>query len=200
MAVDLTVIIPTVPGREHLLSRLLWTILEQPAAAGVDLLVIDGHGLLGDKVNLGVFLAAGRHVTVVDDDDMLAACYFDEVRRALTSDPDFVGFNVLELEDGRYSNSTAIHGDGTWGRHIRGPSPKGVLRTSIAAQLRMKNHYTADRAWTAQAAKLVTSHVFIDRHLYLYDWWRSTSLFFNGQPRDVGAWPFDETAIRRVSL
>lgn len=195
---DLTVIIPTIPGREHLLSRLLWTIQEQPAAAGVEVLVIDGDWPLGDKVNLGARTAVTEHITIVDDDDMLAATYFDLVLPALDTDPDYVGFKVLELDAGRYSHTTATDGNvGGWGRVRRGPCPKGITRRSIVIDTPMRNHYTADRAWMTAVAPKLARTVFIDRVLYLYDFWRSGSAFFDGHPRDVGEWPVDWSTVTR---
>lgn len=201
MTTGLSVVIPTIPGRESLLGRLLWTIQEQPASAGTNVLVIGGAGPLGDKVNLGAALAPTSHMVVVDDDDLLAGCYFELVLAALDQDPDFIGYWITQQCDGRWFGQATTRGDiGTWGGTQRGPCPKGVTRTDIVRQVPMRNHYTADRDWMRHVAPLIRSSTFIDRHLYLYDYWPSISAYHGGATRDVGEWPHDESRVARITL
>lgn len=198
---DLTVIIPTIPGRESLLGRLLWTIQEQPASAGTPVLVIEGSSPLGDKVNLAAALAATSHMVVVDDDDLLHGSYFELVHAALVSDPDFIGYWIAQMQDGCWLGHATTQGDiDTWGSVHRGPAPKGVTRTDLVRQVKMRNHWTADRDWMRAIAPLIRSSVFIDRHLYLYDYWPSISAYHGAGSRDVGEWPHDESRVTRITL
>jgi hypothetical protein len=190
---DLTVIVPTIPGRESLLSRCLYT-LQAPGTA--EILVVDGPGPLGDKVNLAANVARGRYLTVVDDDDYVTADYYRSILPALTVD--FVGFNVVELHAGIYQKTTAIRGDlNRWGSTQRGPTPKGVTRRELWQ--RFGNDYKSDRDWLRTVAPLIETHTYIDRDLYVYDHYGNDFRFENGS-RDVGFWPFDETQVRRISL
>lgn len=191
----LTIVVPTMPGRESLLSRCLWSITDQPHE--VDVLVVEGSAGLGDKVNAAV-TEASDYVTVVDDDDYLAASYLDCVLPELSVD--YVGFRVVEMSEGRYSGMCATSGASKqWDGPYRWPIPKGVTRTDLARQVQFGNEYTADRTWSAEIARLVESWSFIDRGLYVYDHHRSVSFYTGpGQPRDVGMWPYDESKVRRI--
>lgn len=190
----LTVVVPTIPGRESLLSRCLFSLTEQ-APDTVEILVVDGPGLQGDKVNFAATAATGEWMATVDDDDYVIGTYCADILAVLADGPDFVGFRFVELEQHRFSRSTALRGDlNRWGSRQRGPAPKGVTRTSIWRQVRFGNDYFADRRWLAAVYPLIRSHRFIDRHLYVYD--------HNGDygdSRDVGVWPFDESRVIRVS-
>lgn len=197
----LTVAVPTIPGRESLLSRCLWHLTEQ-ATDDVEILVIDGPGLQGDKATLAAQLATGDYMTLVDDDDHVAADYVAAVLPELRANVDYVGFRILQIIDGRYygqARNTGDHRD--FGRRMTGPTPKGIARTSIWRTIGMGNHYTADRDWMAAALPLVSTWSFVDRALYIYDHHPRVSAYAgNGERRDVGMWPFDESRIRRASL
>lgn len=196
----LTICVPTIPGRESLLSRCLWSITEQPHA-DVEILVMEGEGKLGDKVNAAVTEAAGGWFTVVDDDDWLSGCYIAEVMAATESDPDYVGLIVLEMSGGRFSATSKTSGSSKqWRGPSRLPVPKGVTRTSIARSAHFGNEYTADRTWAATVADQVHTWVDIDRCLYMYDFHSSGSVFAGaGEHRDVGWWPFEESNVRRIT-
>lgn len=203
MAPSVTFCVPTIPGRESLLSRCLFSLTEQAAGHDdrIDILVVEGTGKLGDKVNTAVMEAEGGWFTVVDDDDWLAACYLDTVLPLLYDDPDYVGLKVLELGAGQFASIAVTSGESkSWVGPIRLPVPKGVTRTSIAQRVEFGNHYTADRDWAEQVSKLVKSWRFVDRCLYIYDYWRRGSAYGGGAHRDVGQWPFDKSLIRRIRV
>ena len=201
-AMLLSICVPTIPGRESLLSRCLWSITEQPAhVEAVEILVVEGDGPLGDKVNAAVKQATGRWVTIVDDDDWLAGCYVSEVTDALESDPDYVGLTVVEMSSGSFSALSRTSGASkTWRGPARLPVPKGVTRTSIAETVHFGNEYASDRQWAAGVAAQVETWVDIDRGLYFYDFWRDASAFLGSGQRDVGWWPFDESNISRITV
>jgi hypothetical protein len=193
----LTVAVPTIPGRESLLSRCLWSITTQ-APGSVETLVIPGDGKLGDKANRAAQEATGRHMVLVDDDDYLSADYFAHVLPALEADPDFVGYWVLQIINGRYYGRASTQGDlGTFGAVKHGPTPKGVTRTPIWRDTPMGNHYTADRDWCGAVFHKIASHSFIDRVLYVYDHHERRSAFIGREGGgDVGEWPYDPERVR----
>ncbi len=197
----LTVVVPTIPGRETLLSRCLFHLLGQAPADRVEVLVVDGRGSLGDKVNAAAARASGGWMTVVDDDDWLSGDYMAHVLPALEADPDYVGLSVLEMDNGKFAGLTATTGElGTWNRGgpRRGPVPKGVTRSSIWRACPMGNHYSADRAWMVAAKQHIKTWVDVDRPLYVYDYWSHS--FGTAGARDVGLWPFNEDRVVRFSL
>lgn len=183
----LTVVVPTVPGRGSLLSRCLHSITSQ---GDVLVLVVDGDGRLGDKVTAAAQVVSTAYMTVVDDDDYLAEGYLSAVLPEL-GEVDYVGFRFLELNEGRFDNiSTSSAEFNLWGRRRRGPVPKGVTRTEIFRAAGFGNKYHADRQWMAATGLLIHSWAFVDRVLYIHDWWPSLSTFGDvAEPRDVGEWP-----------
>lgn len=196
----LTVAVPTIPGRESVLSRCLWSITAQ-ASESVETLVIPGPGQLGDKANLAAEAATGRHMVLVDDDDYLSADFMAHVLPALEADPDFVGYWVLQVVNLKFYGRAFTRGDmGGFGRIAHGPVPKGVTRTTIWRDTPMGNHYTADRDWCRVVYPKIASHSFIDRDLYVYDHVERSSAFIGaGEQRDVGVWPFDESRVRYLA-
>lgn len=189
----LTVCIPTIPGRESVLSRLLWTLAPQ----NVNVIVAGGSGPMGDKLNACFQAAITSHVVAVDDDDLITPDYADWLP---PTDVDFVGYRIVWLEDGRYMGSVAHRGDGDpgWSGMDRGVSPKCPVATDLARSVAFGNDYTADRDWSAKVQAGVSSHLFIDRHMYFYDHWdrhmagTAREHGLTGRPqRDVGVWPYD---------
>lgn len=194
----LTVVVPTIPGRESLLSRCLFHLTVQ-APETVEIIVVDGEGLLGDKVNRAVAAARGEYLTVVDDDDWVSADYFASIL-PLCDGVDYVGLQVLELDKGRFANITSTSAEfNLWGRRNRGPVPKGVTRAELWRANPMGNAYFADRAWMDAISAAVTSYSFVARPLYIYDFQGSSGVDFDAGTRDVGAWPYDASKIVRMS-
>lgn len=186
------------------MSRCLFSIAEQAAAGSdVEILVVEGDGGLGDKVNAAADEARGDWITVVDDDDMLSACWLAEVLPLLADDPDYVGLRVLELADDRFAGIATTSGESrSWDGPIRLPVPKGVTRTSIVRRVPFGNHFSGDRDWASGVAALVRTWRFTSRVLYIYDYRPGGSVFSGGlaAARDVGWWPFDESMVRRIRV
>jgi hypothetical protein len=182
-----------------LLSRCLFSITEQ-AADSVEIVVVEGTGQLGDKVNAAVYAARGDYFTVVDDDDYLTGAYLAEVLPHCQAGVDYVGFVLAEMSDGRFSALCRTSGESkSWDGQFRWPIPKGVIRTEIARKVTFGNEYTADRAWSREVCRHVESWAYIDRVLYVYDFFKSTSVYIGaGIPRDVGCWPYSESQVRRI--
>ena len=197
---SVTFIVPTIPGRESLLSRCLWSITQQPGE--YDVIVIAGEGQLGDKANAAAKVVETSHMAIIDDDDYLDGSFVALVNEALKSDPDYVGFHFLCMLDGGYWMTTTTRGDHkTWDKRVRGPVPKGVTRTDIWRDTPMGNHYFGDREWMANAAGKVETCEFIDRCLYVYDYWQKGSAFAGSNDvRNVGGWPFDQERVRMAVL
>jgi hypothetical protein len=195
----LTVIVPTIPGRESMLSRLLHGLGEQDLT-DAEVLVIYGEGGLGHKVNLGLSVAYGTFSVIVDDDDELAADYVPTVVAAITANPDadYIGHRIAYIHDGRWTASIThrLEGDPLWDSEPRGVGPKCPFRTAIGASVDFEDDYTADRRWSQAVHALCYQGAFIDRHLYRYDFRPGGSVFVGAGGGDVGAWPFDPLKFR----
>lgn len=197
----LTICIPTVPARGSLLSRLLFTI-ERSLCDDVEVLIADGSRPMGDKLNEMFAAAAGRYVVAVDDDDLLADDYCTRLRQATCERRDFIGYDILWLEDGQFAGIVhhSLTGDPLWRTLDRAVSPKCPVRTELAREVPFGNEYTADRLWSLDIYGRCQTGVHILAPLYTYDHWNDHMLGTEpGDPRhhrpqrDVGRWPFTPT-------
>jgi len=196
----LCVTIPTIPGRESLLSRCLWSVTEQ-WQPGVQILVVDGSGHLGDKINQAAAHTTAEYITVVDDDDYLDGSYLSHVL-PLIPGPDFVGLRVLQWIDNQFYGIASTRGDIDHFDHDgyeHGPVVKGVVRTDILRACPYGNLYKSDRHWIPQAHALIRTHAFVDRCIYVYDHQPATSAFVGNGSRDVGVWPFNPLLVERIT-
>lgn len=192
---SLTFVVPTIPGRESLLSRCLWSITSQWS----DVLVVDGTASLGFKINAAASLVDADYMAIVDDDDYIASDYMLYVGAHL-GDADYIGFKFLELMNGAYYNEASAVGDyPAWGSRTRGPSPKCPTRTWLFRDVRFGDGYKSDRRWSELIRERINVHAFVGRTLYVHDWWPEQSTFGDERiPRDVGAWPHPK--VERVKF
>jgi hypothetical protein len=200
--VKLSVLIPTVSPRRSLLSRLLWSVTSQ--LGDFEIVVHAGDDIpMGDKLNRMFTVAKGEYVVCVDDDDMLADSYMEQVLPKC-GDVDFVGYRILVLHDGAFWMEVEHRGDVSgWGETIRGVGPKCPIRRELALQVPFGNAYTDDQRWSLEVGRLVKTSAYVDRPLYVYDWWESHMLGTApdhqtdrwGTQRDVGMWPFRQVPI-----
>lgn len=199
MAVKLSILIPTVSQRESLLSRLLWTI-EQQLTDEVEVLVYTGDNIaMGDKLTSMFHMATGDYVVCVDDDDLLADNYVESVLPHLTED--YLGYKILMLTNGKYSGvvRSTWDGDPTWATQPQGIGPKWCVRRAIAVNHVFDNNYTADRAWSRAVAGEIKSGSYVDKCLYIYDFYSNGTL--GTEPghqnrdtqRDVGLYPYTKS-------
>lgn len=193
----LSVLVPTVSPRASLLSRMLWSVTWQ--TGDFEVLVHGGDDVpMGDKLNRMFTVAQGEYVVCVDDDDMLADSYMDMVLPRL-EDVDFLGYRIVVLHDGAYWMEAVHRGDVEgWDGTVRGVGPKCPIRRELALQVSFGNAYTDDVKWSLAVGRLVKASGYVDRPLYIYDWWASRMLGtapdhytarWSAQ-RNVGTWPF----------
>lgn len=190
----ITVCIPTMPGRESTLSRLLHN-LQPHVGDDLEVLVHRRVAPMGDKLNEMFAAATGSHVVCVDDDDVLHAGLIPR-----TPVQDFVGWRVLVQIDGQtlgdVEHRLGQDPGARWSSRWRGVSPKCLVRTEIARSVPFGNEYTADRAWSTEVQSRCETGMFIDEIVYVYDHWSSAMLGTNpgdkpdALQRDVGWWQY----------
>lgn len=177
---QLTIIVCTIPERRQLLGRCLW-YLEHQTCQAFNVLIAHGKAPKGDKLNRAFSLAQTSHVMVLDDDDWIASHHVESV---LPHDEDFVGYDALQLVNGRFSQviyqETASH--------------ICPIRTELARQVPFGNDYLDDIPWTKEVAGMVTSQAYINDVLYFYDKWvtESPGSAHWSPARQVGYWPHDK--------
>ena len=209
MALDLSVLIATVTPRRSLLSRLLWGLTRQDGDFEI-LIHSSDEVSMGDKFNAMFEQAQGEFVVCVDDDDYLSDRYMELVLPKLAPmDMDFVGYRILALRNGAYWFEVEHRGSVMgWGEKLRGVSPKCPVRRDLARKIVFGNDYRSDEVWSSEVAQLVGPHGYIDRALYVYDWWDDFMLGTNptdkperwGNQRNVGSWPFLTGRIRWIGV
>lgn len=195
----LSILITSIDERQSLLSRLLFK-LEPQLNSQVEVLISQDNRIkpIGDKVNDLINNAKGEYVVLVDDDDYLADNYVYEVLNSLKDKPDFVGYKLLALSAGNYWFEISHDGNhrGEWdgiNASNRGVSPKCPIRKDIFKEVGFGNSYTSDRDWinkVESSGKVIKSN-YIDKCLYIYDFWDDTSIWSGKGFRDVGSYPFN---------
>jgi glycosyltransferase involved in cell wall biosynthesis len=88
----LSVIILTIPERVLMLKTLLETL--QPQLTGeCELLVIadNGQKTIGAKRQEGLWMARGKYVCFIDDDDTVSEDYVSKILKAIETNPDCCG-------------------------------------------------------------------------------------------------------------
>jgi len=170
----LSVLIPTVIGREGKLASVVRTLAPQVSRPDVELLILpDARQMsIGDKRNHMIELASGEYVSFVDDDDAVATDYVPVILEALRDRPDVVCFSVLVRGYGkdkicRYSPMFA-HADLPH-EYRRKPNHLMVWRRELARRVPFPSlRHGEDTAWAEKMAQLAKRAVILERSLYTY--------------------------------
>lgn len=173
-ALVLSILVPTVPGRESKLSRLLALLDPQIAGRAVELLVLrDSRGItIGEKRTKMIAIARGMYVAFIDDDDVVAPDYVDAILSGLESQPDVLNFTVRVEGHGapkpcRYGLMLA-HADHPES-YERKPNHLMVWRRELALDVAFPPVAIGeDTAWAETMALRAKTEVTIERELYTY--------------------------------
>lgn len=179
--IDLSILVCSIDTRKHYLRRLL-DVLEPQLNDRVELKIAcdDGDVPIGKKRNDLVKEARGRWICAVDDDDYVVPDYVKSIQCALDLDPDVVGFNTQVNIDGRFDCMAYItmrnpgyttERVGRAKQHIRTPNHLCPIRSKFVKATRFPEiNHGEDTEFAMRVRKLLTSEVYIDRTLYVYDY------------------------------
>ena len=183
----LSLLIPTIKSRKHLLNR-LYDHLQPQLTTEVEVLIEedDGEAQIGHKRNLLLKRAQGEYVAFIDDDDLVSPNYVHSILTALESRPDVVGFKLGRYSNGEYkgytvlSTTEAAKDPDQVGFSINLSQPSKLLhrtihlnptKRSIALLYEFQNTSAGeDIAWANKIASHIKSEVYVDEILYNYHW------------------------------
>lgn len=172
----LSILVPTMPGREGKLASLLAILDGQiDDRPDVELLVLrDNRGMtIGEKRNRMVQIARGTYVTFVDDDDLVSADYVAAITAKLAAESPDVLCYLLVVEGHGNRRLCRYHPDlrhqNLPHEYRRKPNHLMVWRREIALREQYPPIQTGeDTMWADQMAKHAKKISVIDRILYTY--------------------------------
>lgn len=178
-----TILIPTIPERDHLLRRLLAVLLPQleqhEGAVEIRARRNAGEIPIGELRDAMLAEATGEYVSWIDDDDLVPDDYVAEVVAALAGRPDHVGYQVEYSVDGepkelvdhslrhRRWHRTAA------GELVRDFTHVDPVRREHATRGRFavaRVGRAEDRAWVKQVRPFLHTEAYINKVMYRYLW------------------------------
>jgi hypothetical protein len=138
------VLIPTMPGREFMLSQLMSVLEPQFARWPQATFTADwGEGSIGAKRQRMIETSKAEYVAFVDDDDTVSPDYLDRIMPCLQSHPDCVGISMHVTMDGRdwhpspiFRHSLRFRENFQWHGQDRTPHHLCPLKREIAVRSR----------------------------------------------------------------
>jgi hypothetical protein len=180
----LSVLIPTVVGREHNLELLLAELYRQRVALPFPNIVQfqikkdDKSMTVGEKRNLLYQESIGLYSFMPDDDDGVAPDFFEKVLKGIEENPDCITYYEHVDIDGDISKSnhsikySGWHDNPTWPegfKYARTPYFKDVIRTEIAKSVEVPAiRWNEDEQWANALHPLLKNEYHIDEFMYFY--------------------------------
>jgi len=176
----LSILTPTIPGREKQVHALQTRIEEQISAlkssGQIEHLILSDNRQrrIGAKRQALLDIARGQYIAFVDDDDDVADTYVDELLKAAASGADVITF----LQGATYNGQQSVvdfqlgQGDHTYnpgGITNRDAWHVNAWRRSCVAHCQFgETNYGEDLTWCRQARRMVKTTVHIPKILHYY--------------------------------
>lgn len=180
--IKLSILIPSLCGRTHLLSRLL-SILNPQITKDIEILIsIDNADKqIGQKRNELVLQAQGKYIVFIDDDDLISEDYIKEIMIGIAKDVDYIGFEQRFHDVIRNRIKKIITHIGNWNKtdeiYYKGVEHICVIRRNLAIQYKFPiNSFGEDKEWGLEMDKLCKTEYYIDKVLYFYEWNKNKKL------------------------
>jgi hypothetical protein len=175
-AMILSILTPTIPGRERQLQSLQWRIEEQIGGQAVEHLILSDNRKrsIGAKRQALLDIARGQYIAFVDDDDDIADSYVEELLKATVSGADVITF----LQGATYNGQQSVV-DFQLGQGDHGFAPGGITnrdawhvnawrRSRVAHCQFGESNYGEDLTWCLQARRMAETTVHIPKILHFY--------------------------------
>lgn len=174
----LSILIPTVNGREELLERLL-TELERQKTPEVEIVTLKDNKeiSIGKKRNQLYQMAKGEYSFMPDDDDFIPPHYIEKVLKGLQRNPDCIGYLEECLMDGNVKLACHSNRFDKWADNIHGYDYvrtiyfKDVIKTEIAKRVGVRDmRFGEDNDFSRRLkhSGLLNNEVFINEIMYYY--------------------------------
>jgi glycosyltransferase involved in cell wall biosynthesis len=172
----LSILTPTIPGREKQLKSLQASIEEQIGNHAVEHLILSDNRKrsIGAKRQALLDIARGQYIAFVDDDDDIADNYVEELVNAAASNADVITF----LQGASYNGQQSVvdfqlgQGDQYFnpgGITIRDAWHVNAWRRSRVAHCQFgESNYGEDLTWCQQARRMAQTTVHIPKILHFY--------------------------------
>lgn len=172
----LSILIPTLPERYHLLKRLT-SLLERTKTDQVEIRIHDaGRGVMttGEKRNKLIEAATGEYFCFVDDDDMVPEYYISEMLKAIESKPDVVTFiGYMTTDKANRQNFTIKLGSEYVTRnnhHYRFPNHLCAFKRELVKHRKFPHtNIGEDYLWAVGLQPLLKTEVHINKEMYIYE-------------------------------
>jgi len=172
----LSILTPTIPGREKQLYALQQKIEEQIGGQAVEHLILSDNRKrsIGAKRQALIDIARGQYIAFVDDDDDIADGYVAELLKATASGADVITF----LQGATYNGQQSVV-DFQLGQGDHGFAPGGITnrdawhvnawrRSRVAHCQFGESNYGEDLTWCQQARRMAETTVHIPKILHFY--------------------------------
>lgn len=173
----LSILICTIPGREHFVKRIS-NIIKPQLNEHCELLFNDAPKSVptGTKRNQLISQAQGEYFCFIDDDDQVPVYYVNEIMRAIQHNPDCVTFNGYMTTNGTDRRNFVIKLGEKYeerqGVYYRPPNHICPVRKSCVQHLTFKDIWVQeDYHWciTMQRKGVLKTEVHINDWMYHYD-------------------------------
>lgn len=174
MKPTLSILTPTIPGRERLVIALQEKIASQ--GGNIEHLILSDNRsrTIGAKRQALLDIARGEYVAFVDDDDDISDDYVAEILEAAAGKPDVITFRQEATYNGQKSLVVFRLGQGDHQFAPDGVTPRDAWhvcawkRSRIAGCLFSESNYGEDLVWSQQARRRAETTIHIDKVLHYY--------------------------------
>lgn len=180
----LSILIPTVVGREQQVEVLLQELYRQrlllpfPNVVQFQIKKDDKEMTIGEKRNILYQESTGLYSFMPDDDDGVATDFLQRTLKAIESNPDCITYYEHVDIDGDISKSnhsilySGWHDNPAWPegfKYARTPYFKDVIKTEIARSIEVPAiRWNEDEQWASALHSCLKTEIHIDDFMYFY--------------------------------